>query len=95
MVAGASEEICEDYLLGEMNLFLPTLKVRRNLDILCKLIQRNVLSRGMAERIVMQFNELLKAEGVEPVQAVLILGTAFHACLSVMIVPGMPPTKKS
>ena len=66
----ASEEICEDYLLGEMNLFLPTLKVRRNLDILCRLIQRNVLSRSMAQRIVNQFNELLKAEGVEPGQTV-------------------------
>jgi len=59
-------EICQDYLLGEMNMFLSCLKAEHNLACLFKMIFRNVLTRTMLGRISRQFNEVLKRDGVWP-----------------------------
>ncbi len=59
-------EICHDYLLGEMNMFLPCLKVEQNLACLFRSIFRNILTKNMLSRISRQFNEALKKDKVWP-----------------------------
>lgn len=62
----SSTEICQDYLLGEMSMFLPCLKVEQNLSCFFRLIHRNILTRNMLVTIYEKFNDQLRAEGVWP-----------------------------
>lgn len=62
----ASEEICHDYLLGEMSFFLKALKDDHNRKALFRLIHRNILTKGMLKEVIRQFNRVLKQEGVWP-----------------------------
>jgi hypothetical protein len=62
----STTEICQAYLLGEMSMFLPFLKIQENLACFFRLIHRNVLSQNALLRVYEQFNEGLKREGVWP-----------------------------